>query len=145
MALPGSEKKDPHAFSTCGSVNAISRPPRTRATTMARIVTTTELPSRMASITVRPNCPRPREAVLAGSAAGSAAAGVGGDAGSLLLASLRRPPGRPPRAPYAHQPRGHQAGLSAGRAQAVAVPGRGRVGVGRAGHQHAQFLRGDVR
>ena len=55
MALPGSAKKDPHACSTAGAVNAISSPPSTMATAMARIVTTTELPSRMASSTARLN------------------------------------------------------------------------------------------
>ena len=53
MALPGFEKKLPQALSTAGSVKAISRPPTTMATMMARTVTTTELPSRMASSTTR--------------------------------------------------------------------------------------------
>ena len=70
MALPGLAKKDPHACSTAGEVNAISSPPSTMATAMARIVTTTELPSRMASSTARLNGGRPRRAGLVGAGGG---------------------------------------------------------------------------
>src|SRR4029077_12806807 len=48
IAAPGFEKNVLHACSTTGSLNAISRPPSTTAAMMARIVTTTGVPSRIA-------------------------------------------------------------------------------------------------
>src|SRR5882762_4987062 len=58
MAVPGAEKKLPHACSTVVLVNAFSRPPITMAVKMARKVTVTELPSRIDSRRTWPNDPR---------------------------------------------------------------------------------------
>src|SRR5215813_12921087 len=55
MAVPGAEKKLPHACSTVVLVNAFSRPPITMAVKMARKITVTELPSRIDSLRVWPN------------------------------------------------------------------------------------------
>ena len=65
-------------------VKAISRPPITIAVTMARIVTTTELPSMMASRIARPNGGR-CGAVSAAGAGEDGVAGAGAD--SLILVS----------------------------------------------------------
>ncbi len=84
MAVPGSEKKLPQACSTAVLVNAISRPPITMAVKMARIVTTTELPSRMASSSARPNNGRPG---LSPVSSGGTDGGAGAGAWSLMSAS----------------------------------------------------------
>src|SRR5262249_3423886 len=81
-AFPGSAKNVLHAWSTVGSLNAMSRPPSTTAARMARNVTTVGLPSTIADTIVW-------FSVAVRLADGPPAAGPGC---SALMAARPRPP-----------------------------------------------------
>src|SRR6478672_7701353 len=87
MAVPGAEKKLPHACSTFVLVNAFSRPPITMAVKMARNITVTELPSRIDSLRVEPNDRRLVSVFSScfGTVAGPGDPGGPGGACSLML------------------------------------------------------------
>jgi hypothetical protein len=77
------ENRLPQACSTVVLVKAISRPPSTMAVKMARIVTTTELPSSTASSTTRLNGGR-----LSPLLRSSWGTGAGAGAGACSLTSV---------------------------------------------------------
>src|SRR5579871_1628991 len=85
MAPPGAEKKSPHLFKTCGSVNEISRPPSTMAATKASNVTATVPPWTNSSMRIAANDCFP------GPPDGSPGPGAG-DAGWSSASSVKNAP-----------------------------------------------------